>query len=207
MNNQKIILSGLVLFALLLLGLFIRLPQTSTGLPAARTPDSIKTVDVAFALAQKWKEGRFVLDPLRYQYPTLYINSLAFLYCVTGATRDLERTARRTAMMAELLTIVAVFFVVLKITNLQAAFIAAIMSTFGFFFVSQGRYPSPDALQMLLFAGALYPLCRQKKTLCSRRTLGRSPHGTGHGNKIHRCDLFISLGSGPTLYSLGPQKK
>ena len=150
----------IALAALVVGGAVLRLPQTGYGLPAARFPDSVKTVDAAWSLAQAWRSGEFAIDPGTYQYPTLYLNAMAAVFAVAGRALPPEQVGRLIAALAAALTAIPLYLLGLYLFDRRTGFAAAALGAFGFLFVLQGRHPTPDALQTLLLIAGFAALFR-----------------------------------------------
>jgi Dolichyl-phosphate-mannose-protein mannosyltransferase len=152
-----------LLFFIFIEGLLLRLPQTRAGLPAARHPDSIKTVGVARHLSEDWRQGKYSLDPKSYQYPTLYPYLLSFSYLVIDKTTDKEMVGRFITALMGLLAMFSVFLIGTALRGPWTGMGAAVLLANGFLFVEQGRYANPDAPQMLLASLGLFSLLRNKQ--------------------------------------------
>lgn len=197
---RKIIWLGCVLF-LVLAALWLRLPQTSRGLPAARHPDSAKTVSVANHLAQVWRTGKLELNPGHYQYPTLYINALALIYLVDTST-DREMIGRILAMLAGLIQIPLVFLLGSRLCDRETGLICSSLSTFGVLFTQQGRFASPDSLQTTLVLLAVIILMARRSGPFWRVVLSGAVGGLAVGTK-YTAGVYllpIVLICGPTLF-------
>ncbi len=173
----------IALGALIAIGLLLRVPQTSYGLPAARFSDSIKTIDVATRLADNWRLGRFTLDPKDYQYPTLYTDVVAATLLVARSARSSEVIGRMVTTLASALTALFVYLIASRLRSCRCGLTAAAFVSLGFLFVLQGRQPTPDALQMALFCASVVPLLGLRPSRRSAFVLSGSLLGLAIGTK------------------------
>ncbi|MGA1790499.1 MAG: ArnT family glycosyltransferase [bacterium] len=78
--KKKYYLLGLII----LIALFVRLWGINHGLPDLMYVDAQKTVGISKRITLNILNGKFDIDPQKYQYPTLFINLLAAEFTIYG---------------------------------------------------------------------------------------------------------------------------
>ncbi|OVE77034.1 hypothetical protein BVX98_03830 [bacterium F11] len=160
---KPVVTKGLFLFGLILVGLFFRIPQIDYGLPAARHPDAIYLTSQASRMSDNWRKGELDLNPGSYYYPGFQITLLALSNLVLPKQLSIPAKSRLFCVVASLATILVGFGCGLLLGGTFIGIGTGVFLTVGYLFVHQGRWPTVDALQLLLLALSLLFLIQPLK--------------------------------------------
>lgn len=189
---------GWVIWIFLLgVGALLRWRQIGTGIPADRFCDSYAAVLPAVRLSASWAKGAWVWDPGAYYYPTLYTYVLAFVDFMTRSSLNPEWTGRFLTALFGLLTAIPAYLIAQSLQSRVAGFFSALTFCVGYVFVIEGRTPSPDSLQLFLFAWALWFLLRHEPRCGRDVVLGGFLVGLATGTK-----WLAPLFCGPLVFIL-----